>query len=195
MQLNADNMTGHQLAFTGITRIEVPILLEQATELKTYATQVCELPRLAHLLRKKVDGVPFLRFSARGNGALIDQIPLLPVKVSRSVVGAEFDRLKESVLVRCKTEKSPLVSPFVSEGERGILNAALEAGQSAVWLAQFDIARDDNLSELHRSALGEGRLLLLSPWPPEAAQTSFVRGRCMLLNMAAAYLAIRTVKS
>lgn len=53
--------------------IEVPVTLAVAIELKTYACSLDEQQTLAHTLRKRTEGLPFLRFLAVGNKELLLQ--------------------------------------------------------------------------------------------------------------------------
>ena len=164
---------------------EIPVPLSVAIELKTYASSLNEEQTLAHCLRKRAEGLPFLRCLAVGNKILLQSETIIPVKVSRSATEADFQELQSRIIDRNAPNTLTIISSFVSQGERRILNLAIEARVPAVFLAQFDISDQSKIPAELLSAINEGRLLMLAPWPTIRNQAFFVRNQCLLINRIA----------
>ena len=165
--------------------IEVPVTLAVATELKTYACSLDEQQTLAHTLRKRTEGLPFLRFLAVGNKILLQSETIIHIKVSRSATEADFQELQSRIINRNAPNTLTIISSFVSQGERRILNLAIEARVPAVFFAQFDISDQSKIPAELLPAINEGRLLMLAPWPTIRNQAFFVRNQCLLINRIA----------
>ena len=168
---------------------EIPVPLSVAIELKTYASSLNEEQTLANCLRKRAEGLPFLRFLALGNKQLLQNNTIIPVKVSRSATEADIQELQARIIDRNAPNTLAIISSFVSRGERRLLDLAIEARVPTIFLAQFDISDQSKISADLQIAIKEGRLLMLAPWPSIPNQAFFVRNQCLLINRIAEVIA------
>lgn len=84
---------------------------------------------------------------------------IIPVKVSRSATEADFQELQSRIIDRNASNTLTIISSFVSQGERRILNLAIEARVPAVFLVQFDISDHSKIPAELLPAINEGRPL------------------------------------
>lgn len=92
-------------------------------------------------------------------------------------------------LMKAGDEGAVFVSPFISETEKAIRNAALTMGMPYIRLTRegFRDLYTPNKSEFE--ACCEGNLLLLAPWEERRRTSTITRRECLALNDIAAMIA------
>lgn len=75
-----------------------------------------------------------------------------------------------------------MVSPFISEHEREVLDVLLKEKQSLIYIANNGFGRYFKPSSALFDAVADGRLLILSPWPYDPAKKRVSREECVAMN-------------
>ncbi|MBO7051330.1 MAG: hypothetical protein J6W24_01540 [Prevotella sp.] len=128
-----------------------------------------------------------------GNKALLREPEHIQIQCSRSMKPEEIDREAEDVLLLCKRGVVP-VSPCISEGEKRIARAVLDAGYRLIVIFPDGIPADMPQYKPYGQyfdACKKGQLLILSPWqhPARDKQTKITRAECLFMNDLAAQIA------
>ena len=131
-------------------------------------------------------------YSAVGNIALLQSEKYSPVHVrSMWVKDAEqhgYDqplRNYKNSCVLAAREGSVMVSPFISEHEKAVLDVLLKEKHPFIYLADNGFGQYFKPSDALFDAVAEGRLLILSPWPFDPKKRGVTRAECVALNAMA----------
>ena len=132
-------------------------------------------------------GEPPPAWAAFGNEALLDAERLVPLSVSRRATEAELREVEERMRALAR-EGAVLVISAISAGERLALDAALRAGGRAIHVECRPVDRYYKPAPHRLPALGDGRLLALSPL---SARVPLRAPLCEALNAFAREIAAR----
>lgn len=133
-----------------------------------------------------------MTFNAIGNRALMEVPERMQIQCSRKMTEDALNNLIEEVLEAC-SHGVVIVSPCISEGERRVARAVMDAGYQLIVIFPNGIPAD--MAEYkpygtYFDACARGQLLILSPWDFHAGKRSLARWQCLLLNDIAAQLSI-----
>ena len=78
-----------------------------------------------------------------------------------------------------------LVSPRISEGEKAVMDAALEARLPLVFLSPRGFNEYSRPGHRYYEACAEGRFLILAPWSYQNRETPLTLQMCLELNAMA----------
>jgi REP element-mobilizing transposase RayT len=145
-------------------------------------------PRLPTAWPGAAPGEPPPVWAAFGNEALLDEERLVPLSVSRRASDAELREIEERMRALAR-EGAVLAISAISRGERQALDAALRAGGRAIHVECRPVDRYYKPAPLRLSALGEGRLLVISPL---SSRVPLVAPLCEALNAFAREIAARS---
>lgn len=131
-------------------------------------------------------------YSAVGNIALLQEEKYSPVHVrSMWVRDAEqhgYDQplrdYKNSCVLAAR-EGTVMVSPFVSEHEKAVLDVLLKERHPIIYLADNGFGQYFKPSDALFDAVAEGRMLILSPWSYDPKKKSVTRAECIEMNKMA----------
>ena len=130
-------------------------------------------------------------YSAVGNIALLQAEKYSPVHVRRTMVDyaehGETQPLRDykNSCVLAARQGTVMVSPFISEHEKTVLDVLLKEKQPIIYLADNGFDQYFKPSDALFDAVAEGRLLILSPWPYDPKKKSVTRAECVALNAMA----------
>lgn len=133
-----------------------------------------------------------MTFNAIGNRQLLKVPERMQIQCSRSMPGAEIDALIEDVLEAC-LHGVVIVSPCISEGEKRVARAVMEAGYPLIVIFPNGIPPQTPEYKpygVYFDACARGQLLILSPWEFYAGRRKLARWQCLLLNDIAAQLSV-----
>ena len=119
-------------------------------------------PRLPAAWPGAAPGEPPPAWAAFGNEALLEAECLVPLSVSRRASDAELKEIEARMRALAHEGAVPVISA-ISRGERLALDAALRAGGRAIHVECRPVDRYYRPAPLRLAALGEGRLLVISP--------------------------------
>jgi hypothetical protein len=128
-------------------------------------------------------------YSAVGNIKLLHASNYSPVHV-RSIWVRDAEehgddkalRDYKNACVAAAREGTVLVSPFINEHERAVLDALLKERLPIIYLADNGFSRYFKPSDALFDAVAEGRLLILSPWPYDPGKKRISRAECVAMN-------------
>lgn len=139
------------------------------------------------------DGVSMtMTFNAIGNRQLLNVPERMQIQCSRSMTAAAIDALIEEVLEAC-LHGVVIVSPCISEGEKRVARAVMDAGYPLIVIFPNGIppkTPEYKPYGVYFDACARGQLLILSPWEFYAGRTRLARWQCLLLNDIAAQLSV-----
>ena len=120
-------------------------------------------------------------YTAIGNRFLLDYPQKTQVQCSRSMTPAEI----EAEVNRKKglAEKGVMmVSPGISDGEKAVMDAILEARRPQIFLTPRGFNEYSRPGHRYYEACAEGRFLILAPWPHNNREVPLTRQMCLELN-------------
>jgi len=120
-------------------------------------------------------------YTAIGNRFLLDYPQKMQVQCSRSMTPAEI----EAEVNRKKglAEKGVvMVSPGISDGEKAVMDAILEARRPQIFLTPRGFNEYSRPGHRYYEACAEGRFLILAPWPHNNREVPLTRQMCLELN-------------
>ena len=82
-------------------------------------------------------------------------------------------------------EGAVMVSPFISEHERAVLEVLLKEKHQIIYIADNGFGKYYKPSAGLFEAAAEGRMLILSPWPYDPKKKSVTRSECIEMNKMA----------
>lgn len=123
-------------------------------------------------------------FAAIGNRFLLDRPYKLQVQCSRSLTVAEVEQEKERYLAEAR-QGAVLVSPAISEGEKAVMRAALEARMPLIFLSPNSFTPFTKPGGEYIEACSRGDFLILAPWPERRNTKAITREECLMLNRMA----------
>ena len=80
---------------------------------------------------------------------------------------------------------SVMVSPFISEHERAVLEVLLKEKHPIIYIADNGFGQYFKPSDGLFDAVAEGRLFILSPWPFDLKKKQVTRAECVAMNQMA----------
>lgn len=127
-------------------------------------------------------------YSAVGNIKLLHEENYSPVHVSHDLVnlanaGNEKPlRDYKNYCVIAARKGIIMVSPFISEHEKAVLDVFLKEKHSIIYIADNGFGRYYKPSDALFDAVAEGRLLILSPWSYDPSKKRVSRDECVAMN-------------
>lgn len=122
-----------------------------------------------------------MAFAALGNRFLLDRPNKLQVQCSRSLTAADIEAAKARYLAEAR-QGAVLVSPAISEGEKAVMRAALDARLPLIFLSPNSLTPLSKPGGTFIEACSRGDLLILAPWPDRTATQDLTRVECLALN-------------
>ena len=130
-------------------------------------------------------------YSGVGNAKLLQERHFMPVHVRRTMVDeaehGDNQRLRDykNRCVLAARNGSVMVSPFISEHERAVLEVLLKEKHPIIYIADNGFGQYFKPSDGLFEAVAEGRLLILSPWPFDPKKKQVTRAECVAMNQMA----------
>ena len=167
-------------------------ILEGAGELERWRNYLRDNPRRLAVRREHPEffrvtfnlTVAGRTYSAIGNRFLLDYPRKMEVQCSRRLTKEEIEAVVNEKLAMAR-EGVVLVSPRISEGEKAVMDAALEARLPLVFLSPRGFNEYSRPGHRYYEACAEGRFLILAPWPHQNRETPLTRQMCLELNAMA----------
>lgn len=171
-------------------------ILTHSGQLEAMICYVEENPRRALIKRKHRDlftVVGSLEFgghtyAAVGNRWLLERPMRLQVRCHNNTTAQNLQliELQREYFLSRGQEGAVIVSPCISEGEKQIATAALEAKTPLIVLLENGFSPLFKPSGKYFYACAEGLLLMLAPWPYHMQKQKITRQQCLALNDMAA---------
>ena len=120
-------------------------------------------------------------FAAIGNRFLLDRPVKLQVQCSRSLTEEQIQAAVERYLAAAR-QGAVLVSPAISEGEKAVMRAALEAHLPLIFLSANSFTPFTKPGGTFTEACSRGDLLILAPWSDRTSTQALSRAECLALN-------------
>lgn len=120
-------------------------------------------------------------YAAIGNRFLPQRPWKLQVQCSRSLTKEEIATKVDFFLSQAR-QGAVLVSPAISEGEKAVMRAAMEANLPLIFLSPNNITPFTKPGGSFIEACSRGDLLILAPWPDRSATQLLSRQECLTLN-------------
>ena len=120
-------------------------------------------------------------FAAIGNRFLLDSPAKQQVQCSRSLTKEQIQATVERHLAAAR-QGVVLVSPAISEGEKAVMRAALEAQQPIIFLSANSFTPFTKPGGTFTEACSRGDLLILAPWGDRTTTQPLTRAECLALN-------------
>lgn len=133
-----------------------------------------------------------MTFNAIGNRALLKVPERMQIQCSRSMSEEGIKELIDDVLEAC-SHGVVIVSPCISEGEKRVARAVMDAGYQLIVLFPKGIPPQTDEYKPYGvffDACARGQLLILSPWEFKAGVETLTRWQCLMLNDIAAQLSM-----
>ncbi len=90
-------------------------------------------------------------------------------------------------------EGAVMVSPFISEHERAVLDILLKEKLSIIYIADNGLGQYFKPSDALFDTVAEGRLLILSPWAYDSRKKHVTRAECVEMNKMAEEIASSSI--
>lgn len=119
--------------------------------------------------------------AAIGNRFLLQHPLKRQIQISRRISPHELAERREELLYAAG-HGAVLVSPCISQGEKTIARAALEAGRPLIVLLANGFAPQYKPTGRYFDACAAGRLLMLAPYPYQRRRETITREKCLELN-------------
>lgn len=184
----AQRHTGHEHGFLFERGYNDRILLREG-QLQRWIGYLSDNPRRLLAKREHPDlfrvryghEVAGMTFAALGNRFLLDRPYKLQVQCSRSLTAADIEAAKARYLAEAR-QGAVLVSPAISEGEKAVMRAALDANLPLIFLSPNSLTPLSKPGGPFIEACTRGDLLILAPWPDRTATQDLTRAECLTLN-------------
>lgn len=184
----AQRHTGHEHGFLFERGYNDRILLREG-QLQRWIDYLSDNPRRLLAKREHPDlfrvryghEVAGMTFAALGNRFLLDRPYKLQVQCSRSLTDADIEAAKARYLAEAR-QGAVLVSPAISEGEKAVMRAALDASLPLIFLSPNSLTPLSKPGGPFIEACTRGDLLILAPWPDRTATQDLTRAECLTLN-------------
>ena len=185
---DAQRHTGHEHGFLFERGYNDRLLLRKG-QLQRWIDYLADNPRRLLAKREHPDlfrvryghEVAGMTFAALGNRFLLDRPYKLQVQCSRSLTPADIEVAKARHLAEAR-QGAVLVSPAISEGEKAVMRAALDACLPLIFLSPNSITPLSKPGGPFIEACSRGDLLILAPWPDRTATQDLTRAECLALN-------------
>ena len=86
-----------------------------------------------------------------------------------------------------------MVSPFISEHERAVLDVLLKEKHPIIYIADNGFGQYFKPSDALFDAVADGRLLILSPWTYDSRKKHVTRAECVEMNKMAEEIASSSI--
>ena len=126
------------------------------------------------------------KYAAIGNRFLLDCPQKKQVQCSRSLNEKEIGEITATMLQHSRRNGAVLVSPAISDGERAVMRAALDAQLPLIFLTPWGFNEFSKPGHQYYEACAAGRFLILAPWPHQNQRMPLTRQMCLQLNAMAA---------
>lgn len=184
----AQRHTGHEHGFLFERGYNDRLLLREG-QLQRWIDYLSDNPRRLLAKREHPDlfrvryghEVAGMTFAALGNRFLLDRPYKLQVQCSRSLTAADIESAKARYLAEAR-QGAVLVSPAISEGEKAVMRAALDANLPLIFLSPNSLTPLSKPGGPFIEACTRGDLLILAPWPDRTATQDLTRAECLTLN-------------
>lgn len=127
-------------------------------------------------------------YAAIGNRFLLNYPQKEAVQCSRSLtpeaVASEVEKLMEMA-----RKGVVLVSPSISDGEKAVMDAALQEHKPLIFLTADGFNEYSRPGNRYYEACAAGLFLMLAPWPHNNRETRLTRAMCLELNAMAKEIA------
>ena len=139
-------------------------------------------------------------YSGVGNAKLLQEGYFMPVHVRRTMVDeaehGDNQRLRDykNGCVLAARNGAVMVSPFISEHEREVLEVLLKEKHPIIYIADNGFGQYFKPSDGLFDAVAEGRLLILSPWLYDPKKRHVTRAECVEMNKMAEEIAALSIK-
>lgn len=164
-------------------------ILEGAGELQRWRDYLRDNPRRLAIRRSHRDffrvcfniSIAGRTYAAIGNQFLLSYPLKMPVQCSRSLTERQIEtEVNEKTALA--HEGVVMVSPSISEGEKAVMEAILEAHLPVIFLSPQGFNEYSRPGHRYYEACAEGRFLILAPWPHNNRETPLTRQMCLELN-------------
>jgi len=139
-------------------------------------------------------------YEAVGNIKLLQAARIAPVHVRSMWVRDAEEHGDDKALrdykngcVRAAREGAVMVSPFISEHERAVLDFVMREKRPIIYITDNGFGQYFKPSDGLFAAVAEGRLLILSPWPYDPKKKSVTRAECVEMNKMAEEIATSSI--
>lgn len=139
-------------------------------------------------------------YEAVGNIKLLQAAKIAPVHVrSMWVRDAEEHgddkalRAYKNGCVRAAREGAVLVSPFINEHERAVLDFVMQEKRPIIYIADNGFGQYFKPADALFDAVAEGRLLILTPWSYDPKKKRVSRAECIAMNKMAEEIATSSI--
>ena len=164
-------------------------LLLRAGQLERWLNYLKDNPRRLLAKREHPDlfrvqfglNVAGQKYTAIGNRFLLNRPVKRQVQCSRRLSEDEIDREVERYLNEARLG-AVLVSPSISEGEKRVVRAALDAHLPLIFLSPVSFTAFTKPGGEFIESCSRGDLLILAPWENRAATQRLTRQDCLMLN-------------
>lgn len=139
-------------------------------------------------------------YEAVGNIKLLQTARIEPVHV-RSMWVRDADEHRDDKALRdykngrvqAARDGAVMVSPFINEHERAVMEFVLKEKRPIIYIADNGFGKYYKPSDGLFDAVAEGRLLILSPWPNDPKKRHVTRTECVEMNKMAEEIATSSV--
>ena len=164
-------------------------LLLQAGQLDRWLDYLADNPRRLLAKREHPDlfrvqfglNVAGQQYAAIGNRFLLDRPMKKQVQCSRRLSDEDIDKAIEQYLDEARSG-TVLVSPSISEGEKRVMRAALDAHLPLIFLSPMSFSAFTKPGGEFIEACSRGDLLILAPWENRTPTQRLTRQDCLTLN-------------
>lgn len=180
--------TGHEKGLLFERNYNDRILLQEG-QLQRWIDYLADNPRRLLAKRKHPDlfrvqfglEVGKRPFAAIGNRFLLDRPSKLQVRCSRSLTQEQIQSTVSHHLTAAR-QGAVLVSPAISEGEKAVMRAALDAHLPLIFLSANSFTPYTKPGGPFIEACSRGDLLILAPWSRRTTTQTLTRQECLALN-------------
>ena len=131
-------------------------------------------------------------YQAVGNVQLLQETRMEPVHVRSIWVKNAEEHGDDKVLrdymnsrVQAAREGAVMVSPFISEQEKAVLEVLLKEKRPIIYIADNGFGKYFKPSAALFDAVADGRMLILSPWSYDPQKNAVSRAECIAMNKMA----------
>lgn len=137
-------------------------------------------------------------YQAVGNVKLLQAARIEPVHV-RSIWVKDAEEHGDAKALRdykngcvlAAREGAVMVSPFISEHERSVLDVLMQEKRPIIYIADNGFGKYYKPSAGLFEAVAEGRMLILSPWTFDPKKKSITRAECVEMNKMAEEICVK----
>lgn len=164
-------------------------ILLQAGQLERWLNYLADNPRRLLAKREHPDlfkvrfgiEVAGQKYAAIGNRFLLERPLKKQVQCSRSLSEEEIET-KVSQYLKEAQAGAVLVSPSISQGEKNVMRAALNARLPLIFLSPISFTPFTKPGGEFIEACSQGNLLILAPWENRTTTQRLSRQECLALN-------------